>query len=54
MNSLNKMTEKELMEVNGGDLGGMWAAAVAMAALLCAVAKESFNAGRQFVRDLQS
>ena len=52
MNNLCLMSDDELMEINGGDLGSMWAAAVAFVGLLCVVAKESFNAGRQFVRDL--
>lgn len=53
MNNLCLMSDDELMEIYGGDLGSMWAAAVAMGALLCVAAKESFNAGRQFVRDLR-
>lgn len=54
MNNLNRMTESELMETNGGGLGPMWAAAVAFVGLLGIAAKESFNAGRQFVRDLNA
>lgn len=43
-----EMTKDELFDV---DAGGPWGPAIALVALLCKVAKDSFEAGRAFARD---